>query len=94
MREGKHEHRNEIVFTLDGLLRQEDINRDEYTQLRNMSTESLGKEEEEMDVAVEDEFTKMIQSALDFIIQHDMKEVMEQSLKKMLPRIILTHFSS
>ena len=32
-REGKHEHRNEIVFLLDELLRQEAITRDDYRKL-------------------------------------------------------------
>ena len=41
-RQGKHNNRNEIVFLLDELLRQEGITRDEYTQLNNLLAESLG----------------------------------------------------
>ena len=41
-RQGKHEHRNEIVFLLDELLRQEGINRDDYNKLNNLLAESLG----------------------------------------------------
>ena len=42
MRQEKHEHRNELVFLLDELLRQDGINRDEYAQYNNMLAESLG----------------------------------------------------
>ena len=56
------------------MLRQGDINRDEYTQL-NILTDSLG--EEEIDIEDEDEFTKMIESTLDYIIQHNKKELMD-----------------
>ena len=41
-RQGKHEHRNEIVFLLDELLRQEGITREEYTKLNNILAESVG----------------------------------------------------
>ena len=41
-REGKHEHRSELVFLLDELLRKGGINREEYTQLNNILAESLG----------------------------------------------------
>ena len=42
MRQGKHEHRNELVFLLYELLWQDSINRDEYAQFNNMLAESLG----------------------------------------------------
>ena len=45
MRQGKHEHRNELVFLLDELFRQDGINRDEYAQLNNMLAESLKSED-------------------------------------------------
>ena len=41
-RQGKHEHRNEIVYILDELLRQEAITRDDYRKLNNILAESLG----------------------------------------------------
>ena len=41
-RQGKHEHRNELVFLLDELLRKDGINREDYTQLNNILAESLG----------------------------------------------------
>ena len=34
--QGKHEHRNEIVFLLDELLRQEAITREDYRKLNNI----------------------------------------------------------
>ena len=42
MLQGKHVHRNKLVFLLDELLRQ-----DKHTQLNNMLTESLELEERE-----------------------------------------------
>ena len=41
-RQGKYEHRNEIMFLLDEVLRQEAIIRDDYTKLNNILAESLG----------------------------------------------------
>ena len=41
-RQGKHNNRNEIVFLLDELLRQEGITRDEYAKLNNILAESVG----------------------------------------------------
>ena len=40
-RQGKHEHRNEIVVILDELLRQEAITRDDYCKLNNILAETL-----------------------------------------------------
>ena len=56
-REGKHEHRNELVFLLDELLRQGGVNRSEYKQLNNVLAESLGtgKEEEGEEEEVNEE---------------------------------------
>ena len=86
IREGKHEHRNEVVFLLYELLRQEGIDRGQYKQLNTMLAESLdeddddAKEEEEMDVDAadkDDEVKKVIQSTFHDIIQHDEEELME-----------------
>ena len=86
IREGKHEHRNELVFLLDELLRQEGIDLDQYNQLNTMLAESLDeedddvKEEEEMAVDAEDEddeVKKVIQTTFHDIIQHDEEELME-----------------
>ena len=52
MRHGKHGHRNERVFLLDELLRQDGINRDEYKQLNTMLTESI---DEEVDIEPDSE---------------------------------------
>ena len=52
-REGKHEHRNEIVFILDELLRQDGITQDEYTKLNNILAESLDEDAEEMNLEPE-----------------------------------------
>ena len=41
-RQGKHEHRDELVFLLDELLWQQDIDREEYTILNNIHAKSLG----------------------------------------------------
>ena len=88
MREGKHVHRNEIGFLLDGLLRQEGINRDEYIQINDKFGESIDKrddddEEEEMDINAEEigadaddvvgGVTKMIQTP------HDKKELISRA---------------
>ena len=42
MRQEKHEHRNELVFLLDELLRQRCIDREEYKILNNILAKSLG----------------------------------------------------
>ena len=79
-KKGKHKHRNELVFLLDELLRQEGIDRDQYKQLNTVLVESLDeedsdvKEEEEMAVDAEDEddeVKKVIQTTFPGIIQHD-----------------------
>ena len=41
-RQGKHEHRNELVFLLDELLLQQGIDREECTILNNILAKSLG----------------------------------------------------
>ena len=45
-RQGKHEHRNKLIFLLDELLRQDGINQDKYAQFNNMLADSLDDEEE------------------------------------------------
>ena len=79
IREGKHEHRNALVFLLDELLRQEGIGRKQYKQLNTMLAESLVDDvEEEMAADAEDnEVKKVIQSTFHDIIQHDEEELME-----------------
>ena len=84
---GKHEHRNEVVFLLDELLRQDAINRDEYAQLNNMLAESLDEEDEIESTKDESESTtmeedegklkKLIRSTVEYLIQHDKKELVE-----------------
>ena len=83
--QAKHEHRNELVFLLDELLRQDGITRDEYSQLNNMLAESLDEEDEstkdetESTTMEEDEgkLKKLIRSTVEYLIQHDKKEVLE-----------------
>ena len=89
MRQGKHEHRNELVFLLDELSRQDGINRDEYTQLNNILAESLESETETESTKDEAESTtmeddedegklkKLIRSTADYLIQPDKKELIE-----------------
>ena len=82
MRQGKHEQRNELVFLLDVLLRQDGINRYEYTRLNNMLAESLESETEiestkdeaaesttMEDEEVEGKLRKLIRSTTDYLIQ-------------------------
>ena len=75
--QGKHEHRNELVFLLDELLRKGGIIRVEYTQLNNILAESLvsGIESAEEDKAEDDKgkLKKLIQSTIDYLILHDKK---------------------
>ena len=79
--EGKHEHRNELVFLLDELLRKGGINREEYRQLNNTLAESLGSgiELAEEDKTEDDKgnLQKLIQSTIEYSIQHDKKELLE-----------------
>ena len=58
-RQGKHEHRNELVFLLDELLREDDINQAEYAQLNKMLAESLDEEDEIESTKDETESTTM-----------------------------------
>ena len=80
-RQGKHEHRNELVFLLDELLRKGGINREEYTQLNNILAESLGSgiELDEEDKTEDDKgkLKRLIQSTIEYSIQHDKKELYE-----------------
>ena len=101
-RQGKHEHRNELVFLLDELLRQRGIDGEEYTILNNILAKSLGSgraaEEEDddgkepadvEDHSVEDDKTEdedkspdekiktLIQSTVEYLMQHDKKELLE-----------------
>ena len=103
-RQGKHEHRNELVLLLNELLLQQGIDREECTILNNILAKSLGSgiadeeedgddEEEESanieDDSVEDDKTEdkdkspdekiktIIQSTVEYLIQHDKKELLE-----------------
>ena len=80
-RECKHADKNELVFPLDELLRKDGINREEYTQLNNILAESLGsgielaeKEKTEDDKG---KLKKLIQSTIEYLIQHDKRELLE-----------------
>ena len=53
IRQKKHEHRNELVFLLDELLRQEAIDRDEYNTLNGLLAESLKKDHKDTIMEVE-----------------------------------------
>ena len=59
MRQGKREHRTELVFLLDGLLRQDGLNRDDDTRLNNTLAESLESETEIESTKDEAESTTM-----------------------------------
>ena len=58
-RQGKHNNRNEIVFLLDELLRQEGITREEYTKLNNILAESVGSGIEAAESPKEEEATEI-----------------------------------
>ena len=88
IRKKKHENRNELVFILDELLRQEAISQETYTQVNNLLAGSLGDDgSEEMDVdaddtsgneeSEEDVVTNLVQSTTADIILHDKKELVE-----------------
>ena len=87
MRNGKHENRNEIVFLLDELLRQNGIPREAYTQVNNLLAESLGsgsEEEEEKDDAemevqepTDGDVKTLSASTTEHIIQDDKVELMD-----------------
>ena len=72
-RQGKHEHRKELVFLLDELLRKGGLNREEYTQLTNILAGSLGSgiELAEEDNTEADKRKKLIQFTIEYSIQHD-----------------------
>ena len=74
----KHEHKNELVFLLDELLRQQGIDREEYTILNNTLGSEIAddEEEEEKDGSVEEDKT-LIQSTVEYLIQQDKKELLE-----------------
>ena len=66
---------------MDELLRKGGINREEYTQLNNILAESLGSG---IELAEEDKtedgkgnLKKLIQSNIEYSIQHDKKELVE-----------------
>jgi len=73
--ESKYEHRNELVFLLDELLRREGIDRDEYKKLNNEIVSIAEKEEEEEEEEEEEDDLEKI--TVETIIQHDKKEVKE-----------------
>ena len=49
MRHNQHQHRDELVFLLDELLRQDAISREIYTQLNYMLAQSLDGSKDEND---------------------------------------------
>ena len=89
-RQRKHEHRNELVFLLDELLRQEGINREEYKHLNSILAESLGSgigvggeeplekdnAEDEVKSRVE-KINTLIRSIGEYSIQDDKKDLLE-----------------
>ena len=94
IRQGKHEHRNELVFLLDELLRQDDINRDEYVQVNNILAESLELEKSTKDEAgsttIEDKsregkLMKLIQLTTDSLI--DYRFLIDYRLSDRVPTI-------
>ena len=75
-RQGKHEHRNGLVFQLGELLRQDGINRDEYAQLNNMLAESLNEEKDlRPPPEEEDELKKVIHATTHNVIESDKKRI-------------------
>ena len=87
-RQGKHEHRNELVFLLKELLRQQGIGSKEYTILNNILAKSLGSriaDEEanvegdsfEKDKREDEKIKRLIQSTIEYSIQHDEKEMLD-----------------
>ena len=90
VREGKYEHRIDIVATLDELLRQDTFTRDECKQLNTMLAESLHEDMDlELDSGEGDEFKKMIQATTNDLIECEKKELMEilPSLKRSYKRL-------
>ena len=90
MRQQKHEHRNELVFLLDELLRQETITRDEYKRLNNFLSEYLAsgesgsellddknKNKNEEPVSKEENIKYLIHSITEYLIPPDRKELLE-----------------
>ena len=67
--DGKYEHRNELVFLLDEMLRQEGINREEYEKLYNEIVSIASREGNQ----IEDE--NIEKSTVKAIIQYDVKEL-------------------
>ena len=53
--EGKHGHRNELVFLLDEMLRREAITRDEYRRSNNQITASLNEVDGEEEDSLKDD---------------------------------------
>ena len=91
-RQGKHEHRNEIVFVFDELLRQETITRDDYTKLNNILAESLGENDdrsEEMDVddaAENEESEDVVKKELVELLKGVKEEAGEEFIDTVLKR--------
>ena len=65
----KYEHRNELVFLLDEMLRQNGISREDYEKLNNKIDAIASREEKEIE---EESIEK---STVKRIIQHDVKEL-------------------
>ena len=63
--EKKYEHRNELVFLLDEMLRQNGISREEYEKLNNEIVAIASREKDDKNIE---------KSTVKIIIQHDVKE--------------------
>ena len=76
----KHEHRNELVFLLDEMLRQGAITPTEYTQLNTSLTEAADlktDEAEKVEDSDDDEEQNLMKPAVDYIIRHDKEELLQ-----------------
>ena len=91
IRKKKRENRNELVFLLEELLRQEAISQETYTQLNDKlaleesinekypddEEDSSKKETHDDEVSREAKIEKLIQSTVEYLIQPDKKELLE-----------------
>ena len=79
MKHNKHEHRNELIFLLDEMLRQGAITPTEYTRLNTSLTEAadLRTDKVEKEEDSDDEEQNLMKPAVDYIIQHDKEELLQ-----------------